>query len=559
MNSQHNSQLPADAKGEPHARVSRSDFAWVTLPDKARRLTPQEFLVRCVLRSFDDPSRPGECYPSIPTIGDLVLAIPPSGKPDYKHVRSVIQSLEKKGAIRVEHRAGPKATHRFFFCNPPGTEYPRVQNTPGNEGPTPPDDDGGVSSTPSPPGTESPEPRVASTPRSDQGSNHKSNQVDPPSARADDAAASPLVPDDLLTQERNDAGTQPALLAVDVTARHDADGIEEGGKPSRKAKSQRPRKEKRDRPDTAWVAPLEAAFQPLLDRSITIDSTDDRMIVARAFVHQFGNCKANESKNREKAAGVATALVGIGLEAARKKEYAGLTVRMFFKAAKKRFEFGEQKPFFKPWEALGFLSFVEGDEPGQRRPPWAPAEPERRATFWEIKKATLPPDEYEALRAKITARAMAQRAQDEADAPRYSENDDPDEGEVAAITAGDGKPQWVREIEAFEIRLARAPLHMLTLEGGDRGRLGALHALLFCAVDWDDEDATTRQGQRCAGKLEPLCSALRDLDRSFTVADYCATAVALLDESGATSVTVEQVADAILSRLGPVAVQAGAS
>jgi DNA-binding MarR family transcriptional regulator len=148
-----------DAEMTEQEHVAQASGAHARVP--ASYINPQlshrQFRVLVTLLSFNDPRRPGSCFPSIATIAEMTGV-------DVRHVQRDIRALEAARYLRVDP-GGPRRKNRYFFLEPTLAEAATLAAT------ATPAESAALALAEA----ASPEVAVTAT-RSDHKSNHLSNQ-----------------------------------------------------------------------------------------------------------------------------------------------------------------------------------------------------------------------------------------------------------------------------------------------------------------------------------------------------------------------------------------------
>lgn len=117
------------------------------------------------------------------------------------------------------------------------------------------------------------------------------------------------------------------------------------------------RKRRTAEKDTSWRAPLVASAQEISNsnRPMSRWSVDERFTWARWHCLMFGNCTADEGRNKTKASDVAAGLASMALS----RDYGTVTGHEYFLLAKAIHEQRNAVPWFDPWLIKGAMEVAE--------------------------------------------------------------------------------------------------------------------------------------------------------------------------------------------------------
>jgi hypothetical protein len=120
-----------------------------------------------------------------------------------------------------------------------------------------------------------------------------------------------------------------------------------------------PLRRRRSKPtDVGWRKPLIEAANELLDRPMCSWSIAERFTWARWHCLTFGNCTADEGRNRARATATASGLATMALS----DDYGDLTGRQYFQLARIIHVQRNEKPWFDPWFIKGALNVAAARE-----------------------------------------------------------------------------------------------------------------------------------------------------------------------------------------------------
>jgi uncharacterized protein YdaU (DUF1376 family) len=110
-------------------------------------------------------------------------------------------------------------------------------------------------------------------------------------------------------------------------------------------------KAKKEAVDPEWATTLRASTKTLGPKPLRDLTVDERTTLARYHCLVFGNCSADELKNRRNAAKVLAGLGGMAIDS----RYGEMTVNTYVASGRKVTEAFKLGPWFDPWLIRGML------------------------------------------------------------------------------------------------------------------------------------------------------------------------------------------------------------